>query len=117
MVSMGLNKFRWRSYRDLSEAAVRVGLLLLFVNLELRKPFVRKLQPEEMWLYRNPMTESYVPGDLLWKMVALVPVSAILAVFLVRRDTADLRAATLVVTLAIPLNGVLTNIGKLCVGR
>jgi hypothetical protein len=117
MVSMGLNRFRSRNYRDACEAALRVGLLLLFVDLELRAPFVRKLQPEELWLYRNPPTDSYVPGDLLWKMVALVPVTAILAAYLVRRDTADLRAATLVATLTIPLNGVLTNIIKLCVGR
>jgi diacylglycerol diphosphate phosphatase / phosphatidate phosphatase len=117
MVCMGLHKLRLRNYSDISEAAIRVGLLLLFVDLEMRTPFVRKLQPEEVWLYRNPMTDSYVPGDMLWKMVALVPVSVILTVFLVKRDTADLRAATLVATLAIPLNGVLTNIVKLCVGR
>jgi hypothetical protein len=117
MVSLGLNKIRARNYHDAAEALVRVLLLLLFVELEMRAPFVRKLQPEEVWLYRNPPTVSYVPGDMLWKMVALVPVAAILSAYLVQRDRADLRAATLVATLAIPLNGVLTNIIKLCVGR
>jgi hypothetical protein len=47
----------------------------------------------------------------------VVPVSVLLTMFLVKRDTADLRAATLVATIVIPLNGVLTNIVKLCVGR
>jgi membrane-associated phospholipid phosphatase len=104
-------------FYHLTEAVLRFGLLLLFTELETWKPFTRKIQPEEVWLYRNPMTDSYVPGSLLWTLVTLVPLSAILAGFLVYRDKADLTAASLVVTLAMPLNGVLTDIIKLCVGR
>jgi len=76
-------------FYHLTEAVLRFGLLLLFTELETWKPFTRKIQPEEVWLYRNPMTDSYVPGSLLWTLVTLVPLSAILAGFLVYRDKAS----------------------------
>jgi len=101
----------------LSEALIRLVLLLLFLDLELREPFLRKVQPEEIWLYRNPMTDSYLPSDWLWRMVAFVPLAAILGNYMVSWDASDLTSATLVSTLAIPLTGVITNILKLAVGR
>lgn len=106
-----------RKLRLLAEACIRIGLILLFIDLELRDPFTRIIQPEEAWLYRNPMTDSYVPGTWLWRMVGAVPAIAILATYTITRDVADLTAATMVVTLATPLNGVVTNVIKLCVGR
>ena len=68
-------------------------------------------------MYSNPQTESYVPSNLLWTCVTLVPVSAIIIIFFITRDVVDLTSASLVVTLAIPLNGVITDIIKLVVGR
>ena len=56
-------------------------LKLFVLELEERTPFIRKIQPEEIWLYRNPMTESYVPGHLLWKFVTFVPLTAIIVGF------------------------------------
>lgn len=100
-----------------TEVAVRLGLVFAFLELERQEPFTRMIQPEEAWLYRNPMTDSYVPGSLLWKMVFLVPLMAILGSFAVTRDAVDLVTATMVFTLASPLNGVITNLIKLCVGR
>lgn len=100
-----------------TEAVVRLSLVLLFWDLEEREPFVRMIQPEEAWLYRNPMTESYVSGRWLWRMVVLVPVLTVGGVYAVTRDAVDMVTATLVFSLATPLNGVLTNIVKLCVGR
>lgn len=35
--------------------------------LEHIQPFERKIHPEEMWLYKNPVTVSYIPAKtLLW---------------------------------------------------
>lgn len=109
-------RYRHKCYH-ISEASVRVCLLLLFLDLELREPFIRKIHPEELWLYRNPPTDSYLPSDWLWRMVAFVPLTAIITNYALTRDQRDLTTATLVSTLAIPLNGVLTNIVKLAVGR
>ena len=117
MVSVGGNRRSKWKYHDIGEAAIRVILLLLFMDLELRDPFVRKIQPEEIWLYRNPKTASYFPGHVLWKMVTIVPLMAVLTCFSFRRCRVDLRAAMLAATLIIPLNGVITNTIKLCVGR
>jgi len=116
MVQLGTNRHRHKLYH-ITEASIRICLLLVFLELEERTPFIRKIQPEEIWLYRNPMTESYVPGHLLWKFVTFVPLTAIIVGFGLYRDKTDLKAATLVATLAIPLNGVLTDIAKLLVGR
>jgi len=104
-------------FYHLSEALLRLVLLLLFLDLELREPFLRKVQPEEIWMYRNPMTDSYLPSDWLWRMVSFVPLAAILGSYMLSWDAQDLTSATLVSTLAIPLTGVVTNILKLAVGR
>jgi len=116
MVQLGIHRHKLKFYH-LTEAFIRLSLILLFLELEERTPFIRKVQPEEIWLYRNPQTDSYVPGSLLWKCVTFVPLTAILVGYAVYRDKSDLTAATLVATLAMPLNGVITDIVKLCVGR
>ena len=28
--------------------------------------FERKIHQEELWLYKNPRTPSYVPSEMLW---------------------------------------------------
>ena len=63
------------------------------------------------------MTDSYVPSNLLWTCVTFVPLTTILITFLITKNLVDLTTASLVVTLAIPLNGVLTDVIKLLVGR
>merc|ERR1719189_1802329 len=63
------------------------------------------------------MTYSYVPGVWLWRMVLIVPLLVILPTYAVTRDAVDLVTAIMVFTLATPLNGVMTNVVKLCVGR
>jgi diacylglycerol diphosphate phosphatase/phosphatidate phosphatase len=34
--------------------------------MEKLQPFQRKIHPDELWLYKNPVTESYVPSKMLW---------------------------------------------------
>ena len=101
MVQFGLIRHRNKVYQ-LSEISIRVFLLFLFVGksnlptlpfvfiftgtlseLETWTPFIRKIHPEEIWLYRNPMTDSYVPSHLLWTFVTFVPLVSIVAVFVV----------------------------------
>lgn len=35
-------------------------------ELEKAEPFTRKIHEDELWLYRNPRTESFVPTTILW---------------------------------------------------
>ena len=116
MVQLGLKRHR-KFFYQFSEVFIRVFLLLLFVELERWTPFIRKIHPEELWLYRNPMTDSYVPANLLWTFVTFVPLSAIVISFLMTKNTVDLTISSLVVSLAMPLNGVITDMIKLVVGR
>ena len=116
MVHIGLKRHKNKIYQ-LSEVLIRVFLLLIFVELERWPPFIRKIHPEELWLYRNPMTDSYVPSNLLWTFVTFVPLSAIVISFLATKNTVDPTISSLVVSLAMPLNGVITDILKLVVGR
>lgn len=40
--------------------------LMVFRELEKAEPFTRKIHEDELWLYRNPRTESFVPTTILW---------------------------------------------------
>lgn len=94
-------------------------LFFLFLPsaLEFKAPFVRKIQPEELWLYRNPRTDSYVPLTMLWPIVLGVPGLAFTLHYLRTRDRQELRCTVLAFTLGLGLNGVITNTVKIAVGR
>ena len=44
-------------------------LLILFIILENCEPFQRLIHQEELWLYQNPQTKSYVTGTELWLFI------------------------------------------------
>lgn len=88
-----------------------------FRELEKLPPFKRKIHSDEMWLYRNPRTDSYVPSAALWPLVLGVPFSLFLLFLLLTRNKLDFLQAHLAMTLALGLNGVLTDALKLAVGK
>lgn len=99
------------------EIVIRAVLALIFIELEGATPFTRKIQPDELWLYKNPRIDSYVPVVILWPLVFITPAVVILIVFLMQRDKTDVSQAVLSLTLGLSLNGTLTNMIKLIVGR
>ncbi|XP_012281604.1 phospholipid phosphatase 5 [Orussus abietinus] len=96
---------------------LRTILAIIYVELENAEPFIRRIHEDELWLYRNPRTDPYVPTTLLWPLVFIFPTIAICLAFLINKDKFDACQSVFAVTLALGLNGVLTDVLKLIVGR
>ncbi|KAK2504821.1 hypothetical protein MC885_014936, partial [Smutsia gigantea] len=94
-------------------------LFVCFSFTEFLDPFQRVIQPEEIWLYKNPLVQSdNVPTRLMFAISFLTPLAVICVVKIIRRtDKTEIKEAFLAVSLALALNGVCTNTIKLIVGR
>uniref|UniRef100_A0A7M4EUR0 Phospholipid phosphatase 4 n=1 Tax=Crocodylus porosus TaxID=8502 RepID=A0A7M4EUR0_CROPO len=117
--------------RDLAiEVGIRALLFGVFVFTEFLDPFHRVIQPEEIWLYKNPLVQSdNIPTRLMFVQMQihptlleaisfLTPLAVIFVVKIIRRtDKTEIKEAFLAVSLALALNGVCTNTIKLIVGR
>jgi len=102
------------------ETVFRVFLLLLFLYTESVEPFIRLIQKEEWWLYSFPHTKRpAVNTKSLYTLVVVCPALtiAILSGFLRDKKNNDAKYALLSASLAFFVNGIVTNIVKVYVGR
>ncbi|KAM9560877.1 phospholipid phosphatase 4-like [Salvelinus alpinus] len=109
-----------KNIRELAlEIGIRVLLFGVFVFTEFLEPFERVIQPEELWLYKNPLVESdHIPKRVMFAISFLTPLAVIFVVKIIQRtDKTEIKEACLAVSLALALNGVFTNTIKLIVGR
>lgn len=99
------------------EIVIRLMLFAFYFYFEWKEAFVRVIHPEEMWLYKNPISPSYVPLTLLYPAVFGLVGLVIIGYFVRSRDFHDFRSAWLGFSLACTLNGALTDVIKVAVGR
>lgn len=85
--------------------------------MEKATPFKRVIHQDEIWLYRNPITADYVPVRYLWIAVIIMPLVIFTFGSVLTRNRKDLLDAVLGFSLALPLNGIITDTVKLIVGR
>lgn len=99
------------------EIAVRFLLLYGTSKIEQTDSFKRIIHPEEIWLYKNPMTKDYVRAStvLIWIIVA--PLLLITINFCLCRKKKDFQQAISAVTLALAMTAFLTSLLKISVGR
>ncbi|XP_022819253.1 phospholipid phosphatase 5 isoform X1 [Spodoptera litura] len=100
------------------EIVVRIMLVTTFCYMETMIPFVRVVQKAELeTYYMYPRVDSYVPGSVLWTIVLAVPCLISLMAWAWYNDCNDAFEILLSWSLALGINGVLTDMVKLIVGR
>lgn len=85
--------------------------------MEFIAPFQRVIQKEEMWQYKYPKTGDYVSARWLFGFIIPFPMVMLTLIYLFKRDKADFMAANLAYSLAVGLNGFITDCMKITVGR
>ncbi|XP_074614807.1 phospholipid phosphatase 4-like isoform X3 [Acropora palmata] len=70
-----------------------------------------------MWLYKNPKSEETISVEMLFVISSVVPFAVIIILAILRKDNIDGVQASLALTLTLGLNGVITNMIKVLVGR
>ncbi|KAL7877310.1 hypothetical protein SRHO_G00039530 [Serrasalmus rhombeus] len=64
---------------------------------EFLEPFERVIQPEELWLYKNPLVESdRIPKRVMFAISFLTPLAVIIVVKIIQRtDKTEIKEACL----------------------
>lgn len=99
------------------EVAIRLVLLAVLIVLETLEPFERVILQEEMWQYQYPFIPNTVPSYAVVLLSCGVPVAFVILCCIFHTDYKDLIHSALGLSLAVVINGVVTNIIKLSVGR
>ncbi|KAF3842335.1 hypothetical protein F7725_024286 [Dissostichus mawsoni] len=88
---------RRKNVRELAlEIGIRVLLFGVFVFTEFLEPFERVIQPEELWLYKNPLVESdHIPKRVMFVSYFIsCPLAVIFVVKIIQRtDRTELKEA------------------------
>ncbi|CAH0687391.1 unnamed protein product [Chilo suppressalis] len=109
---------RSASFNLFIEIVVRIVLVVVFCYMETMPPFVRVIhRPELESEYKYPRRESYVPGGAMWAIVLSVPCALSLLAWAACNDCNDAFEILLTWSLALGINGVLTDMVKLIAGR
>uniref|UniRef100_A0A674AUA6 Phospholipid phosphatase 4 n=1 Tax=Salmo trutta TaxID=8032 RepID=A0A674AUA6_SALTR len=76
---------------------MRVFLCLFLRFTEFLEPFERVIQPEEQWLYKNPLVESdHIPKRVMFAISFLTPLAVIFVVKIIQRtDKTEIKEACL----------------------
>uniref|UniRef100_A0A8C8SI68 Phospholipid phosphatase 4 n=1 Tax=Pelusios castaneus TaxID=367368 RepID=A0A8C8SI68_9SAUR len=74
-----------------------IPFIVLFSFTEFLDPFQRVIQPEEIWLYKNPFIQSdNIPTRLMFAISFLTPLAVIFVVKIIRRtDRTEIKEAFL----------------------
>ncbi|XP_059056584.1 phospholipid phosphatase 5 isoform X3 [Achroia grisella] len=109
---------RSASFNLFIEILVRIVLLSTFCYMETMAPFVRVIHESDLETeYKYPRQDSYVPGGALWAIVLSVPFTLSLLAWAACNDCNDALEILLAWSLALGINGVLTDTMKLIAGR
>ncbi|XP_055375302.1 phospholipid phosphatase 5 [Condylostylus longicornis] len=104
-------------FNSFFEIALRIVVFIIFIHLECKPAFKRVILPEELWMYKYPPTADYVPSVFLLPAAFVVPFTVIFINYLINHDRYDFFQANNAVTLSLGLNGVITSLLKIAVGR
>lgn len=99
------------------EVAVRLLLFYGTSKLERTDSFKRKIHPEEIWLYKNPMSKDYVPASTALFWIVVAPLVLITSNFLLCRNKKEFRYAISALTLGLAMTAFTTSLLKVSVGR
>nr|CAH7736021.1 unnamed protein product [Callosobruchus chinensis] len=102
-------------------ALLRILLWLLFLHFNKLPPIIRHIDEEELWYYRYPSLDSYVPTLYLYLIMIFVPGIIFLIHYMCKyseeRTAADILNAIHGLTLAYCLNGIFSSAMKITIGR
>ncbi|KAJ0170052.1 hypothetical protein K1T71_014658 [Dendrolimus kikuchii] len=109
---------RSASFSLFIEILVRIGLVSAFCYMETMSPFIRVIHKSDLESeYKYPRRESFVPGGALWVIVLSAPCVLSLIAWAGCNDCNDAFEILLAWSLALGINGVVTDTIKLVAGR
>lgn len=62
-------------HNDIINQAEYFEFFMTCRELEKAEPFTRTIHEDELWLYRNPRTDSFVPTTILWVYIFIDKIS------------------------------------------
>lgn len=85
--------------------------------MEFLAPFERVIKPEEYWALKYPRGKDYVSARWLFLFIIPFPMIFFTILYLIKKDKLDFMAGNLGYSLAVGINGFMTDCLKLAVGR